>query len=206
MTAIDVGRVLLGLVVLVGGAELLVRGATALATRWGMSPLVIGLTVVSVGTSAPELAVSTGAVLSGETDLAVGNVVGSNIANILLVLGVSALVLPLVVRAQLVRIDIPAMILLSVALLLCGLDGAITTFDALLLLGLMVAHSAVTLVLGRRSGSAADGAAAGAEGVASPRATERPRRPDRREHAPRGSTRSWSSSGSRCSSSAPSSS
>ncbi len=86
MDLFDVTRVALGFVVLVGGGELLVRGASAVAAKWGLSPLVIGLTVVAVGTSAPEFAVTVGAVARGETDLAVGDVVGSNIANTLLIL------------------------------------------------------------------------------------------------------------------------
>lgn len=99
-----------GLVVLVGGAEVLVRGASRLASALGISPLVIGLTVVAFGTSAPEIAVSVTAALRGEGDIAVANVVGSNIVNMLLILGGSALVAPLSVRAVAVRRDIPLMI------------------------------------------------------------------------------------------------
>ena len=92
-----------GLVLLVGGAEFLVRGASRLAANVGISPLVIGLTVVAYGTSAPELAVSLGAALSGQGDVAVGNVIGSNTFNVLFILGVSALIVPLLVHQQLVR-------------------------------------------------------------------------------------------------------
>jgi cation:H+ antiporter len=150
MSALDIGLVVLGLLVLVAGGELLVRGASTLATRWGLSPLVIGLTVVAVGTSAPELAVSIDAVLRNEADLAVGNVVGSNIANVLLILGIAALILPLAVKKQLVRIDVPVMIGASVALLIVAADGIISLVDGLLLLALVIAHTVVTLVLGRR--------------------------------------------------------
>ncbi len=150
VNAFDIARIALGLVILVGGGELLVRGASALAARWGLSPLVVGLTVVAVGTSAPEFAVTVQAVLRDETDLAVGNVVGSNIVNVLLILGVAALILPLAVKQQLVRIDVPVMIGLSVVLLLCSLDGLISTTDGLLLLVLWLAHTAVILVLSRR--------------------------------------------------------
>ncbi|MFY8018312.1 MAG: sodium:calcium antiporter, partial [Inhella sp.] len=87
---------LAGLVALVVGAELLVRGASKLALSFGISPLVVGLTIVAFGTSAPEVAVSVGAVLDGKMDIAVGNVVGSNIFNVLFILGVSALIVPLV--------------------------------------------------------------------------------------------------------------
>ena len=85
----------LGLVTLVIGADVLVRGASRLAVSFGVSPLVVGLTVVAFGTSAPEMAVSVGSALAGSPDLAIGNVVGSNIANVLLILGISALVAPL---------------------------------------------------------------------------------------------------------------
>jgi cation:H+ antiporter len=147
---LDVGRILAGLLLLVVGGELLVRGAANLATRVGISPLVVGLTVVSIATSAPELAVTTGAVLTGETDLAVGNVVGSNIANVLLILGLSALVLPLAVRRQLVRLDVPFLGVLSIGLLLLSLDGTISTLDGLLLLTAWVAHSVIAVWVSRR--------------------------------------------------------
>ena len=101
---------LAGLVLLVGGAEVLVRGASKLAAQFGIPPLIIGLTVVAFGTSAPETAVSVQAALNGSGDLAIGNVLGSNIANILLILGITALVAPLVVSRQLIRLDVPLMI------------------------------------------------------------------------------------------------
>jgi hypothetical protein len=90
--------------------SLLVRGASKLALSFGMSPLVVGLTIVAFGTSAPEMAVSVGAVLDGQTDIAVGNVVGSNIFNVLFILGLSALITPLVVHMQLIRQEVPIMI------------------------------------------------------------------------------------------------
>lgn len=150
MDALDIGRIALGLVVLVGGGELLVRGASGLAARWGLSPLVVGLTVVAIGTSAPEFAVTVGAVLRDESDLAVGNVVGSNIANVLLVLGLAAIVLPLAVKRQLVRFDVPVMIGLSLVFFVLALDGVISTTDGLLLLALWLTHTASTIVLSRR--------------------------------------------------------
>ncbi len=130
-----------GLIGLVAGAELLVRGASKLALSFGLSPLVVGLTVVALGTSAPEIAVSVGASLSGNTDLAVGNVVGSNIFNVLLILGLSALITPLVVDRQLIRQEVPAMIGASVLLLVLSLDGRISLTDAALLLVLMAAYT-----------------------------------------------------------------
>lgn len=147
----DAVRVLIGLVLLVGGGEVLVRGASSLAIRFGISPLVVGLTVVSAATSAPELAVSVGSSLSGQPDLALGNVIGSNIVNILLILGASALVLPLSARAQLVRLDIPVMVGMSVLLLLLGLGGRISTVEGLLLLVLVTAYVTVTVLVSRRA-------------------------------------------------------
>ncbi|HEY5674123.1 MAG TPA: calcium/sodium antiporter [Malonomonas sp.] len=123
----------LGLVALVVGAELLVRGASRLAMLAGISPLVVGLTVVAFGTSSPELGVSVTSAYSGQAAIAVGNVVGSNICNVLLILGLSALVAPLVVAQQLVRIEVPLMIGASLLMLLLALDGVVGRFDGLLL-------------------------------------------------------------------------
>ena len=129
-----------GVVLLVVSAELLVRGAVRLALAAGLSPLVVGLTVVSWGTSSPELAVSVGGALRGVCDIAVGNVVGSNIANVLLILGVAALIMPLTVARQLVRIELPVMIGISAALMLLAYDGSITRLEgSILLVALAVA-------------------------------------------------------------------
>lgn len=111
----------LGLLLLVGGAELLVRGASRLAAMARISPLIIGLTIVAYGTSAPELAVSARASLSGDVGLAVGNVVGSNIFNVLVILGIAALISPLGVSTQLVRLDVPVMI--GTSLVIWGLSA-----------------------------------------------------------------------------------
>lgn len=144
---------LVGLAALVGGAEVLVRGASRLALATGLSPLVIGLTVVALGTSAPELAVGIDAVRGGSADIAMGNVVGSNITNVLLILGVSALVLPLVVSRQLVRLDVPVMIGCSVLVLLLALDGTIGRWEGGLLAVVGAAYLALQVVLGRREGN-----------------------------------------------------
>ncbi|SFD46550.1 calcium/sodium antiporter [Streptomyces aidingensis] len=165
MDLLDAGRIVAGLVLLIVGGELLVRGASALARRAGISALVVGLTVVSVATSSPELAVTLGAVLRDEPGLAVGNAVGSNIANILLILGVCAVVTPLLVRRRLVRLDLPLMAALSAALLLMALDGRIGAWDGIVLLAAMAGYLALTVVTGRReaaAGAAGDSPAAGA--------------------------------------------
>ncbi|MDQ3206954.1 MAG: calcium/sodium antiporter [Pseudomonadota bacterium] len=139
-----------GLVALVAGAELLVRGASRLALSLGISPLVVGLTIVAIGTSSPEVAVSVGAALDGQTDIAVGNVVGSNIFNILLILGISALIIPLLVNAQIVRQEVPIMIGASLLLLTFGLDGRVGRLEAGALLALLVAYVVFLIVQSRR--------------------------------------------------------
>jgi cation:H+ antiporter len=144
-----------GVVLLVAGANLLVRGASRLALSLGISPLVVGLTVVAFGTSAPELAVSVGAALEGRTDIAVGNVVGSNIFNVLLILGLSALIVPLAVDVQLIRQEVPVMIGASLLLLVLGLDHRIGPGDAALLAALLVAYTAYLVVQSRRQTQAA---------------------------------------------------
>jgi len=153
---VSVLQVLGGLALLVAGGEVLVRGASALAVDVGISPLVVGLTVVSVATSAPELAVTTSAVFTGESDLALGNVVGSNIANILLILGVSAVVLPLAVRRQLVRVDVPFLIGFGLLLVLLTSDGDISTLDGGILLAVWVGHTLLSVWLSKRGDIPAD--------------------------------------------------
>lgn len=142
-----------GLVLLIIGAEGLVRGASRLAARLGISSLIIGLTVVAFGTSSPELAVSLKAAIDGQTGLAMGNVVGSNIFNVLFILGLSALIVPMAVAQQLVRIDIPLMVALSVLVLLMSLDGAIGRFDGLVLVTALAAYTTFLLRQGRRAAS-----------------------------------------------------
>lgn len=132
---------LVGLGLLVLGAESLVRGASRLAASVGVSPLVIGLTVVAFGTSAPEMAVSISSSLAGHADVAVGNVVGSNIFNVLFILGVSALLVPLVVSQQLVRFDVPLMLGISVVLWLLSLDHRIGMVDGALLFGGIILYT-----------------------------------------------------------------
>ncbi len=133
MTLLTFILLIAGLVLLVIGAEVLVRGASKLAVMAGISPLIIGLTIVAYGTSAPEMAVSIMSSFSGQVDIAVGNVVGSNIFNVLFILGISAIVAPLVVAQQLIRLDVPIMIGVSVLMLVFGLDGKISRVDGIIL-------------------------------------------------------------------------
>ncbi len=155
----------LGLVALVAGASLLVRGASSLALSFGVSPLVVGLTIVAFGTSAPEVAVSVGAALEGKSDIAVGNVVGSNIFNVLFILGLSALIAPLIVNVQLIRQEVPIMIGASLLLLALGMDGRLSFLDAALLFGLLVVYTVFLIVQSRRQ-SRADQAALAPESPA----------------------------------------
>ena len=145
-----------GLVILTLGADLLVRGASRLAISFGISPLVVGLTIVAFGTSAPELAVSVGAALKGTTDIAVGNVVGSNIFNVLGILGISALIAPLIVNVQLIRQEVPIMLGASILVMVMGLDGTLGFVDCAILFGLVITYTSFLVVQSRRQGKAAE--------------------------------------------------
>jgi cation:H+ antiporter len=139
----------IGLGVLVAGGELVVRGAARLALSLRLSPVVVGLTVVAFGTSSPELAVSLGATLEGSEGVAVGNVVGSNIYNVLLILGVAALLRPLLVQRQLVRFDVPLVIAASVLMWLLVLDGSLAAAEGAALVAFLLLYIAVTVRMGR---------------------------------------------------------
>ena len=144
-----------GLALLIFGANTLVRGASKLALSFGISPLVVGLTIVAFGTSAPEMAVSVGAVMDGRTDIAIGNVVGSNIFNVLFILGLSALIAPLVVNIQLIRQEVPIMVGASLLLLALGLDGKLSMLDGGLLFTLLLGYTVFLVVQSRRETQAA---------------------------------------------------
>jgi cation:H+ antiporter len=139
-----------GLALLVVGAEALVRGASKLAAIVGIPPLIIGLTIVAYGTSSPEMAVSVMSSFSGQADIAVGNVVGSNIFNVLCILGISALVAPLVVAQQLIRLDVPIMIGVSGLMLLFGLDGKIGRSDGIILFLGAIIYTVFLIYQGRK--------------------------------------------------------
>ena len=149
-----------GLVALVAGAELLVRGASRLALSWGVSPLVVGLTIVAFGTSAPEMTVSVAAVMGGQTDLALGNAVGSNTFNILFILGLAALITPLAVHLQVIRQELPIMIGAATLVLVLGVDGRVGGFDGALLLACLLGYT-VFLIRQSRAESAAGAATEG---------------------------------------------
>lgn len=141
MSLIDVVLFIVGLGLLTLGGESLVRGASRLAATLGIAPVIVGLTVVAFGTSAPELAVSIFSAYRGQADIAVGNVVGSNIFNILFILGISALITPMVVARRIVRFDVPLMIASALALFFAGLNGIISRWEGLILVAGLVAYN-----------------------------------------------------------------
>ena len=156
MTLMTFVYLIAGLLLLVAGAEVLVRGAAKLAAQFGIPPLIIGLTVVAFGTSAPETAVSVQAAVNGSGDLAIGNVLGSNIANVLLILGTTALIAPLVVSRQLIRLDVPIMIGASLLVLALAWDGQLGRLDGALLFAGVLAYTAFLIVSSRKEQGGAD--------------------------------------------------
>ncbi|MDI6802534.1 MAG: calcium/sodium antiporter [Bacteroidota bacterium] len=145
---------LLGLVLLIIGADLLVRGASRIATLVGVSPLVIGLTVVAYGTSAPELAVGIHSAYIDRPDLILGTVIGSNIFNILLILGISAIITPLIVKQQLIKIDVPLMIGISVLAWILSLDGKINRTDGIILFFIVIVYTVFSIRQSRKESKA----------------------------------------------------
>ncbi len=163
------GLCLGGLIVLVIGAELLVRGGSALAERLSIPPVIVGLTFVAIGTSAPELAIGIEAARQGNGGLAVGNVVGTNTVNLMLILGISAVLLPLTLTRDTMRLDLPAMLFAAGTLLVLSLDGSLSRIDGLVLIGVGFIYSAALVRSAVRQSAAARAAAADA-------AEEKPRR------------------------------
>lgn len=138
-----------GLCLLIAGAETLVRGASRLAGAFGISPLVIGLTVVAFATGSPEIAIAVNATLAEQGGIALGNVIGSNIFNVLFILGSSAIVVPLLAARRLIRIDVPVMIAISAGVLVMSLDGETGRTDGALLLVVLVGYVIFSIRLSR---------------------------------------------------------
>ncbi len=149
---VDLGLLVVGGAVLYAGAEWLVKGAAGLARSFGVKPLVIGLTVIAYGTSAPELAVSSAAIINGSSAIVLGNVIGSCIANIGLILGVTALIAPPPVDSRLIKREVPVLVLSVAVIPLLLLDGVIVRWEAALLLAGAVGFTAITL-MGTAGGS-----------------------------------------------------
>jgi len=144
----------LGLILLYFGAEGLIRGASSLALRFGVTPLVVGLTVVAFGTSAPEMVVSTKAAYLNQGGIAVGNVVGSNIFNIAVILGLAAVIRPMTVQLQLIKFDTPIMIAVSVLCLAVFSNGILGRGEAAFLFAGIILYTVVNIVMARREKSA----------------------------------------------------
>lgn len=145
-----------GLLALIGGAELLVKGSARMAGGFGIPSLLVGLTVVAIGTSSPEIAVSLKATLAGEADLTLGNIIGSNVANILLILGFAALVAPLEVKRRIVHLDAPILLGISLLVYLLAFDGYLDYLEGALLLVLQAGYLVFVIISARkeRNGSA----------------------------------------------------
>lgn len=139
-----------GFLLLVKGADFFVDGSSKIAKKFGISELIIGLTIVAMGTSAPETAVSIAAALKGTADISIGNVVGSNILNILIILGISATIRTIKVGKTTIKYEIPFMIAISALLLLLGLDGTIDFKDGIILWLLFIAYLAYLIIMAKK--------------------------------------------------------
>ncbi len=169
MSWIVLVQLVAGFTILILGAELLVRGASGIAMALGISPLVIGLTVVAFGTSSPELAVSIFSAYEGQAGIALGNVVGSNICNVLLILGLSALAAPLLVSRQIIRLEVPIMIGITLIFLLFAINGVLGRLEGLFLFSGAVFYVAWTVRRSRRESREESEASIPEDGVGSSR-------------------------------------
>ena len=141
-----------GFILLVKGADWFVDGASGIAVKLCIPQLVIGLTIVAMGTSAPEAAVSISAALKGSADITIGNIVGSNILNILIILGLASAIVPIAVAKSTIRVDIPFMLLTTGVLLALGWDATITLIDGLIMLLLFAAYLGYMLYMAKKGG------------------------------------------------------
>jgi len=142
--------IVIGLAALITGAELLVRGGSAIAARLGISPLLIGLTVVALGTSTPELAVGIDAAIQGNGSLAVGNIAGTNTVNILLIFGLSAILQPLAIQMQTLRLELPVIVIASATLLAFAWDGVLSRSEGLVLVAMGAMFTLAVIRVARR--------------------------------------------------------
>lgn len=145
----------MGLTLLVAGAELVVRGASRVATLLGISPMVIGLTIVSVGTSAPKLAVGVVAGLQGKGGLAVGNIAGTNVLNLLFILGLSAVLRPLPLHLQIFKLELPVIVFAAALMTFLAWDGVLSRFDGVLMLLAGLLYTVALIFITRRASQAA---------------------------------------------------
>ena len=145
-----------GFVLLVKGADWFVDGAAGIARKFHIPQLVIGLTIVAMGTSAPEAAVSISAALKGSADITIGNIVGSNILNILIILGLASVIIPIAVAKATIKVDMPYMMFITAVLLLLGWDGTVSLGDGLIMAGLFIAYIAHLLYDAKKHPDTAD--------------------------------------------------
>lgn len=155
-TFLAIVYLMIGSLLLYVGAEGLVRGSASIAYRFGIRPIVIGLTLVAFGTSSPELAVSMSAAIDGHSGISIGNVIGSNICNIALIIGVAALIRPIEIEIKVIKTDISIMIGVSFLMILLAVDGEISRLDGLILSIGIIAYNAITIYLARKDGVSED--------------------------------------------------
>lgn len=153
---IQLGILVIGFVMLVKGSDWFVDGASSIATKFGIPQLVIGLTIVAMGTSAPEAAVSITAAFHGNADITIGNIVGSNILNILIILGICGLISPMIVQKSSILVDIPVTIAITLVLLWLGWDGTISRVDGIILQLLFFAYLAYLFISMKKNKNASD--------------------------------------------------
>lgn len=156
MIVVSILLLILGFVMLIKGADWLVGGASGIALKFGIPKLVIALTIIAIGTSAPEAAVSISGALKGDAGISIGNVVGSNILNILIILGICAVIGVISVAKSTMRYEIPFLLGVTVVFILMGLDGSINIIDAIILLALFAAYLVYIFTVARKQGGAAD--------------------------------------------------
>ena len=153
---LEILLLVLGFVLLVKGADWFVDGASGIAAKLHIPQLVIGLTIVAMGTSAPEAAVSISAALKGSADITIGNIVGSNILNILIILGLASAIVPIAVAKSTIRVDIPFMLAITGVLLVLGWDQTITFTDGLIMLVLFAGYLGYMLYMAKKGGEEGD--------------------------------------------------
>ena len=147
---LEVFLLMLGFAMLVKGADWFVDGTSGIARKLGIPQLVVGLTIVAMGTSAPEAAVSITAALKNNAGIAIGNVVGSNILNILIILGITAVLIPVAIQKSTLWIEIPYMLVVTIVLILMGLDGRVSRMEGVLLWGMFLIYLAYLFYLAKR--------------------------------------------------------
>lgn len=148
---LQIGLLIIGFVLLIKGADIFVDGSSGIAAKFGIPQLVIGLTIVAMVTSSPEAAVSISAALKGSAEITIGNIVGSNILNILIILGISSVIVPLAVAKSTMRYEIPFMIVITVLLLVTGLNGSIGIVEGIILLSAFAAYLTYLFIMAKNN-------------------------------------------------------